>query len=114
MVRLILYITGCVFRLFKITLAIIISIAYRGSSAQHTADTAILAKQDLIDALDVEIASLEQEKKLYIEQMNSSKTGEEKRVKLQSKVARINTRIMTLSRRVLKLREELENGKTCI
>ena len=111
MVRLILYLAGCGFRLFKITLAIIVSIAYRGGPAQHTAD---IAKQDLIDALDVEIASLEQEKKLYIEQMNSSKTGEEKRVKLQSKVARINTRIMTLSRRVLKLREELENGKTSI
>ena len=108
MVRLILYLAGCGFRLFKITLAIIVSIACRGRPAQHTADTATLATQDLIDALDVEIASLEQEKKLYVEQMNSSKTGEEKRVKLQSKVARINTRIMTLSRRVLKLRQEVE------
>ena len=109
-----MYLAGCGFRLFKITLASIISIAIREGPAQHTADTTTLAKKDLIDALDVEIASLEQEKKLYIEQMNSSKTGEEKRVKLQSKVARINTRIMTLSRRVLKLREELENGKTSI
>lgn len=111
MVRLAFYLVGCGFRLFKITLAFIISIAI---PVQPTVDTATLAKKDLIDALDVEIASLEQEKKLYIEQMNSSKTGEEKRVKLQSKIARINTRIMTLSRRVLKLREELENGKTSI
>lgn len=114
MVRLAFYLVWCGLKLLEIMIASIISIAIREGPAQPTADTSTLAKKDLIDALDVEISSLEQEKKLYIEQMNSSKTGEEKRVKLQSKVARINTRIMTLSRRVLKLREELENGKTSI
>lgn len=81
-------------------------------------DTDSIAKLDLIEALDIEIESLAREKQFYEQQSNtiavSNKLSTEKQLKAQHKVAQLNTRIMTLTRRVLKLREELENGKTSI
>lgn len=80
-------------------------------SPQHTRESVSMgdiAKQDLIESLDQQIAALENEKRYYIRVCNMSKTSEDKRVKLQSKIAQIDVRIRKLSRQVLKLREELE------
>ena len=130
---LVLYLAQCGFRLWKLTIALtfrcvssLISVNTNSSSrnsstatatAQQSNDTDIIAKQDLIEALDSEIAVLAQEKQFYEQQLNataSSKLSTEKQLKAQHKVAQLNTRMMVLTRRVLKLREELENGKTGI
>lgn len=81
------------------------------SSSKSTDD---IAKIDLIEALDSEIAVLAQEKLFYEQQSKDIKLSKEKQLKAQHKVAQLNTRMMVLTRRVLKLREELENGKTSI
>ena len=79
-------------------------------SPQHTRESVSMddiAKQDLIESLDQQIAALENEKRYYIRVCSMSKTSEDKRVKLQSKIAQIDVRIRKLSRQVLKLREEI-------
>lgn len=78
---------------------------------QHTRESVSMddiAKQDLIESLDQQIAALENEKRYYIRVCNMSKTSEDQRVKLQSKIAQIDVRIRKLSRQVLKLREEIK------
>lgn len=78
------------------------------NSAPTDTDTDTIAKLDLIEALDSEIAVLAQEKLFYEQKSKDIKLSTEKQLKAQHKVAQLNTRIMTLTRRVLKLREELE------
>lgn len=77
-------------------------------SSTTPTDTDTIAKLDLIEALDSEIAVLALEKQFYEQKSKDIKLSTEKQLKAQHKVAQLNTRIMTLTRRVLKLREELE------
>lgn len=146
MLKLVLYLAQCGFRLWKLTIALTFrcvsslcsaaatsahssneTSSSRNSStatAQQSNNTDTIAKLDLIEALDSEIAVLAQEKQFYEQQLqqlaagasssSSSKLSTEKQLKAQHKVAQLNTRMMVLTRRVLKLREELENGKTSI
>lgn len=131
LVRLVLYLAQCGFRLWKLTIALTFrcvsslcsansnqtsSSRNINSSANNTTDTDTdsIAKLDLIEALDIEIESLAKEKQFYEQYAKDIKLSEEKQLKAQHKVAQLNTRMMVLTRRVLKLREELENGKTSI
>lgn len=95
-------------RLIKLLLAYLLSKII--GPPQHTRESVSMddiAKQDLIEALDQQIAALENEKRYYIRVCSMSKTSEDKRVKLQSKIAQIDVRIRKLSRQVLNLREEI-------
>lgn len=74
---------------------------------RNNESTKNLADKDLIEALDLQIASLEKEKKYYQKQLKEC-TKEEKKIKLEHKVMSLNTQIMVLSKKVLKLREEIE------
>lgn len=67
-------------------------------------DCMSIANQDLIEALDIQIAHLEKEKRYYQKQAEMC-TKEEKRLKFEHKVTALNTQIMTLNKKVLKLRE---------
>lgn len=78
------------------------------SSTTSTTSTDDIAKIDLIEALDSEIAVIAQEKLFYEQQSRDIKLSKEKQLKAQHKVAQLNTRIMVLTRRVLKLRQEVE------
>lgn len=84
------------------------------NNSSSTTSTDDIAKIDLIEALDSEIAVLAQEKLFYEQKSRDIKLSTEKQLRAQHRVAQLNTRIMVLTRRVLKLREELENGKTSI
>lgn len=121
LIKALAYLLQCGFRLWKLTIVLIVSSwcsANSNTSSCNSSKTDNIAKLDLIEALDSEIAVLAQEKQFYEQQLNtiavSNKLSTEKQLKAQHKVAQLNTRIMTLTRRVLKLREELENGKTSI
>lgn len=134
LIKALAYLLQCGFRLAKLIIALTFrcvsswccvnsnqsnqSNQTNSSSSSNSSNTDSIAKLDLIEALDIEIESLAQEKQFYEQQLNtiavSNKLSTEKQLKAQHKVVQLNTRIMTLTRRVLKLREELENDKTSI
>lgn len=62
-----------------------------------------IARQDLIDALDGQIAVLEQEKKLYQNKARQSYKPEQK-IRYEKKVASIEVQIAQKTEKVLKLR----------
>lgn len=129
LIKALAYLLQCGFRLWKLTIALTFQCVSSmccvnsnqpnqpnktNSSSRNSSNTDSIAKLDLIEALDIEIESLAREKQFYEQQSKDIKLSTEKQLKAQHKVAQLNTRIMTLTRRVLKLREELENGKTSI
>lgn len=65
-----------------------------------------ISKQDLINALDGEIATLEQQKRFYNEQLKIT-SKKEQVLKIQGKISRIEVQIAQKSYKVLKLREEI-------
>ena len=66
-----------------------------------------VAKWDQIEALDGQIAVLEQEKKLNEDKLLYGAGKPEQRIRIQKKIASIDYQIAQKSERVLKLREEL-------
>lgn len=95
-------------RLVKLIIAWPLSKIFSQQLTRESVSMDDIAKQDLIDSLDVQISSLENEKQYYIRVSQMSKIGEDQRVKLQSKIAQIDVKIRKLTRQVLKLREEIE------
>lgn len=66
-----------------------------------------VAKWDQIEALDGQIAVLEQEKKLNEDKLLYGAGKPEQRIRIQKKIASIEYQIAQKSEKVLKLREEL-------
>lgn len=79
--------------------------------ATHTPATAVdIAKRDLVNALDIQIAVLDQRRKYYQGKadMCTSTAKLEDKLKLLQTVAKLNVQIAQLEVKVLKLREEID------
>lgn len=77
------------------------------TKSSATTSVVDIGKRDLVDALDGQIAVLNERRKYYQKQADECYKPEDK-LKLMDKVARIEVQIAQKEVRVLKLREEID------